>query len=131
MLIGFLLFVLLCWLLRPAGVRTKLSASVPFTLILVMSKTLRFLDLVLAQIPSCFSIRSEAKLRPHKEHATRPSLPPAEGPVAKIDLRGIVVVLLVGVGDSKLTGFGANFGFVAGGDGLTSTVRFTEGFYRA
>jgi hypothetical protein len=94
-----------------------------------MSKTLRFLDLVLAQMPSCFSIRSEAKLRPHSEHDTRPSLPPADGPVAKIDLRGIVVVvLLVGVGDSS-TGFGANFGFGADGGGLISWLRFTVDFY--
>lgn len=73
-----------------------------------MSKTLRFLVLVLAQMPSCFSIRSGAKLRPHREQATRPSLL-APGPVAKMDLRGDVVGLADG--ESK-TGFGANFGLV-------------------
>lgn len=88
--------------------KTKLSASVPLTLILVISKTLRFLDFVLAQIDSCFSIRSEAKLRPHSEQATSPSLL-VPGPVAKIDLRGEAVLTVAG-GDS-ITGFGANFGF--------------------
>lgn len=91
-----------------------------------MSKTLRFFVLVLAQMPSCFSIRSGAKFRPHKEQDTNPSLPPP-GPVAKIDLRGIVVPLAEVGGDSTITGFGANFGFVA--DGLVSCTVLEEDFY--
>lgn len=90
-----------------------------------MSKTLRFLALVLAQMPSCFSILSEAKFRPHREHAIRPSLPPADGPVAKIDLRGIVAFL---VGDDSTTGLGANFGFTGVGVALVSCVALVEDF---
>lgn len=112
MLIGFLVTGWLRW--EVGGAKTKLSASVPFTLILVMSKTLRFLFLVLAQIDSCFSTRSEAKLRPHKEQATRPSLL-EPGPVAKIDLRVGAVFGCVG-GESSI-GLGASFGFEAIGSG--------------
>ena len=81
-----LLFLDAGLLLLMAG-RTKLSASVPWTRILVMSKTLRFLALVLAHTPSCFSIRSEAKLRLHTEHGTSP-LSPLVGAVEKMDRLG-------------------------------------------
>jgi len=62
--------------------KTKLSASVPLTRILVTSKTFLFLDLVFWQTPSCFSMRSAAKFRPQKPQLTNPS---AAGPVEKMD----------------------------------------------
>lgn len=86
-----------------------------------MSNTLRFLVLVLAQIDSCFSILSEAKLRPHREQATRPSLL-EPGPVAKMDLRGAAVLGWDG-GESTI-GLGGNLGFVVTGSGAALTGVF-------
>ena len=74
---------------RPGLWRTKLSASVPWTRILVMSKTFLFLALVFWQMVSCFSTRSAAKFRPQNPQLTKPS---AAGPVEKMDRLPVLVL---------------------------------------
>lgn len=102
----FLGFALSC---RCLPFATYFSASVPFVLIFTGSNTLRFLDLALdlAQMVSCFSIRSGAKFRPQILQLSRPG--------TGLEGRGAVFVVAAA---AVTLGLGARVGLLDAGRGV-------------